>query len=167
MKKLAKEKTGVTKRQRFSPGWVIEIPIKGEYYCYAQMLPGGFLDFFDYRSFGKRIENLNILKEVPILFTTAVFRDVTASGEWPKIGKIDFREGRFPLKDFYIYHDYIDDPEFQFELYHPDTGAITRSTKEECRGLESASVWEKWAIEDRLDDYYNNRPCIWMKYKPF
>ena len=45
----------------------------------------------------------------------------------------------------YIYHKF---DKSQFELYNTNTGEITPSTKEECRGLERCAVWDKHHVED-------------------
>lgn len=77
-----------------------------------------------------------------------------------KVGKLPLREELQILPMQYIYHG---SSKVQFELYNTNTGEITPSTKEECRGLESCAVWDMHHVEDRLRDHYNGVPCIWLK----
>jgi hypothetical protein len=51
----------------------------------------------------------------------------------------------------------------RFEFYDPNTGESRPATKEKIKGLERASVWEANHIEDRIRDYYNGVPCVWLK----
>ena len=48
--------------------------------------------------------------------------------------------------------------ETQFELYNPNTGEVTKATREECEGLETCAVWEAYHVESRLRDHYNGVP---------
>lgn len=41
-----------------------------------------------------------------------------------------------------------------FSLYNPNSGEITKATKEECYGLERASVWEGIERVDRIKTRY-------------
>ena len=50
-----------------------------------------------------------------------------------------------------------------FELYNPNTGEIVPITKNEIIGLERAAVWDKNHVEDRVRDFYNNVPCVWLE----
>ena len=50
-----------------------------------------------------------------------------------------------------------------FELYNPNTGEITKATREQCEGLECAAVWEAEHVEDRLRDYFDGKPNTWVE----
>lgn len=150
------------KRQKETIGSIVEINVYGVYglyYCYAQILAHGNLAFFDYRSKG-HIETLSILNNCNLLFIICVYKDIITQGYWLKVGKLPIREELQVAPMQYIYHKF---DKLQFELYDPNTGEIRPSTKEECRGLERCAVWDKHHVEDRLRDYYNGVPCIWLK----
>ncbi|WP_370789238.1 MULTISPECIES: hypothetical protein [Bacteroides] len=53
--------------------------------------------------------------------------------------------------------------ETQFELYNPNTGEVTKATREECEGLETCAVWEAHAVEERIIDHYNGVPIFWVE----
>jgi hypothetical protein len=147
------------KKQRIIVGSILEIYIENEYFVYAQILENGYV-FFDYQ-FKDKLINLEILIEKPILFIIAIYRDVITQGHWLKIGKLPIRIDLYelPMK-------FIQDAQNHnsFEIYNPNTGEIIPAKKEEIIGLERAAVWDKHHIEDRIRDYYNRVPCIWLKY---
>ncbi|OJV71174.1 MAG: hypothetical protein BGO42_04950 [Flavobacterium sp. 40-81] len=80
-------------------------------------------------------------------------------GRWLKVGKLNIREEirKQPMK---FIQDALN-PE-NFELYDPNTGEITPTTKKHIKGLERAAVWEAHHVEDRIRDYYNGVPCVWL-----
>ena len=147
-------------KQRIIPGAILEINVCGMYYCYAQIMNNKeSYAFFDLKS-KIRLTDLTILQCSPILFIIGVYDNVVTQGQWLKVGKLPIREELQVLPKEFIYHKF---DKLQFELYDPNTGEDRPSTKEECRGLERCAVWDKHHVEDRLRDYYNGVPCIWLK----
>ena len=146
-------------RQRRVVGAVMEINIDDEYYVYAQSYPHSQEVVFDYRS-SEPLEDLSVLLSAKQLFRVAVYRRVIGSGYWKKVGKLPLREDLLPIQMEYVYHKYDD---IQFEIYNPATGKMTPATKEECRGLEPAAVWDYMHVKQRIKDYYNGLPCSVLK----
>lgn len=146
------------KRQRIVIGSIVEIPIDGNYFVYAQILYDGGYAFFDYRS-SESISDLSVLEHTSVLFIVAVYDYVIHKNIWRIVGKLPVREKLRAQPMEYIY-DRITD---RFSLYNPNTGKIIPTTKDKARGLERAAVWGDNHIEDRIRDYYNNVPCIWLK----
>lgn len=147
------------KRQRITKGSILEIPIDGKYYVYAQILEKSSYVFFDFIS-KEQITDFDILNEKPILFIISVYDQVVTKGEWLKVGKINIRKELEVLPMFFI-QDNLNPT--HLELYNPNTGEIVATTKKEIIGLERASVWDKNHIEDRIRDFYNKVPCIWLE----
>lgn len=147
-----------SKRQKNTVGSIVEISIEGNYYVYAQILPWGLFAFFDYRS-KVPIKDFSCLLDAPVLFRLCIYRYVVAKGLWKKVGKLPIRLDINTSKYEYIY----DDLSKEFSKYNYVTGEITPSTKEEVRGLECAAVWGENHVEDRIRDYYNQVPCIWLQ----
>ena len=50
-----------------------------------------------------------------------------------------------------------------YQLYDPNTGQISKASKEECIGLERAAVWEAEHVEDRLRDFYSGVQNKWVE----
>ena len=132
----------------------MKINLKNGYYNYAQLLENG-IAFFDIYTKDPELEDLSILLKKTILFIVSVYRDVISTGLWLKIGKLPIREDLKTLPMQCI-QDALD--ETQFELYNPNTGEMTKATREECEGLETCAVWEAYHVESRLRDHYNGVP---------
>jgi hypothetical protein len=146
-------------KQRITEGAILEIQIENKYY-YAQILLGGLgYVFFDFQG-QEKLKDFEILKGTSVLFILTVYNDVVTSGRWLKAGKMEIREDLKiqPMK-------FIQDPiDFnRFELYNPSTGEISKATKQECEGLECASVWAANHVEDRIRDYYLGVQNIWYE----
>ena len=146
------------KRQKITIGSVFEVPINGEYYVYGQILPNGGYVFFDYKS-KMPIRNISTLTSAPILFVVGVYDYVITRNIWHKVGKLPIRKELETQPMQYIY----DSKTGKFSLYDNNTGTITPSSKDAVRGLECAAVWGENHIIDRIRDYYNHIPCIWLK----
>ena len=132
----------------------MKINLKNGYYNYAQIVENG-IAFFDIYTKDPELEDLSILLEKPVLFILEVYRDVISTGLWLKVGKLPIREDLKTLPMQCI-QDALD--ETQFELYNPNTGEVTKATREECEGLETCAVWEAYHVESRLRDHYNGVP---------
>ena len=147
------------KRQRRTPGSIVKIDLKNGYYNYAQLLENG-VAFFDIYTKNSELEDLSILLKKPVLFIVEVYNDVISTGLWLKVGKLPIREDLkiLPMK---CMQDALD--ETRFELYNPNTGEVTKATKEECEGLEVSAVWEAHAVEERIRDHYNGVPNFWVE----
>ena len=50
----------------------------------------------------------------------------------------------------------------KYTIYHGSE--IRSATKEECIGLEPMATWNYDNIEERLNDYYANRPNEFVEY---
>ena len=132
----------------------MKIDLKNGYYNYAQIVENG-IAFFDIYTKDPELEDLSILLEKPVLFILEVYRDVISTGLWLKVGKLPIREDLKTLPMQCI-QDALN--ETQFELYNPNTGEVTKATREECEGLETCAVWEAYHVESRLRDHYNGVP---------
>ena len=146
------------KRQKITIGSVLEIPIDGKYYVYAQILPHSECVFFNFKSKSPLVD-YRVLNDTPILFVLGVYNYVITKGLWKKVGKLPIREELNTLPLAYMYDRFTN----KFCLYNNNTGEITPSTKEAVRGLERAAVWGENHVVDRIRDYYNGVPCIWLK----
>lgn len=146
------------KRQKRTTGSIVEIDLKDGNCCYAQILDEGLV-FFDLRTKG-RLSEFEVLSDCPVLFFLSVYRDVISQGKWLKVGKLPLRK-EFEVLPMQFIQDNLN-PD-RFELYNPNTGEITKTTKDKVIGLERAAVWEANHVEDRLRDHYDDQPNIWLE----
>jgi Immunity protein 26 len=141
------------KRQQITEGSILEINIENQYYVYAQILGKAGYAIFDYKV-SEKLMNFDILQNCSILFIISVYNDVINQGHWLKVGKLPKRED-LKVQPMQFIQDSID--KSKFRLYNPNTGEMTKATKEECKGLEVAAVYEAHHIEERIGDYYAGR----------
>ena len=146
-------------RQMITKGAILEIHIDNKYYCYAQILEEGGYAFFDFRS-NIKILDFTILLNVPILFILGVYSNVITQGHWLKVGKLEIRKD-LKMQPMQFIRDSLNPGNFKF--YNPNTGEITPATKEECKDLECAAVWDDEHVESRIKDYYNGVPNVWVE----
>lgn len=158
MKKQGKENSeNKPIRQRRTIGAIMAIPVDG-YYVYMQSLDFGREVVFDYRS-DTILTDLSPLLKAKEMFRVCVYAYPISNGTWRKIGKLPIREDLTSTPMQFIYHAYNG----KFELYNPETGNMTPSTKEQCKGLEPAAIWGQEHVEQRVRDYYNGKPCSILK----
>ncbi|MCK0115021.1 Imm26 family immunity protein [Gelidibacter sp. F63206] len=146
------------KKQIRTIGAIVEIDLKNGDYCYAQILNDG-LAFYDLKV-KEKLSDFDVLLECPVLFFLSVYRDAISQGRWLKVGKLTIRK-EFEVLPMKFIQDGLN-PNI-FELYNPNTGDITRTTKDKITGLERAAVWEANHVEDRLRDYYDGKPNVWLE----
>ncbi len=147
------------KRQQRTVGSILEINIENKYFIYAQILEEAGYAFFDYRTV-ERLTECTILLTKPVLFILNVYKYVVTKGHWLKVGNLEVREDLKEQPMQFIQDTLHPD---RFEFYNPNTGESSPATKQQIKGLERASVWGAEHVEDRIRDFYNGKPCIWLK----
>jgi len=130
-------------------GDIVKIPLGDGTHTYARVLRDASFAIYDSRV----TEEVPIEKVInrPVLFFVAVMDHAVKKGRWPIVG-------HFPLKDqLQPPPMFIQEPlsKNTFSVY--ENGHIRPATREECIGLERASVWEPEHVEDRLRDHYAGR----------
>ena len=145
-------------KQRRTKGSIIEIKLNNGVFAYAQDVDADIL-FFDFFS-DSPLNDFSILCNKKPLFFLGVYNDVVTSGKWKKVGKLPIKQ-EYQLTPFKFIQDSLNPN--NFELYNPNTGEITKATREQCVGLECAAVWEAEHVEDRLRDYFDGKPNKWVE----
>ncbi len=149
----------MTKKQRITIGSILKISIDNDYYVYAQILGKAGYAFFDFKT-KVALKDFSVLLNKPVLFITSVYDDVITNSHWKMVASIEIRED-LKIQPMQFIQDELNPN--SFEIYDPNSGEITPASKEQVKGLERASVWEASHIEDRIRDYYNGNPCIWLE----
>ena len=135
------------KRQRRRARDVVRIDLGAGFHTYARVLPGASFAFYDCRLVGEA--PLPEILVSRILFRIAVMNHAVKTGRWPVIGHEPLKGAMLILPPKFS-QDPID--KTIFSIY--ENGVITPATREQCRGLERASVWEPEHVEDRLRAHY-------------
>ncbi len=140
-----------TKRQRWTLGAVVRIPLGEEQFGYAQML-----DEPEYAFFAVRDPAVLAAQAAasPVLFRLWVMRRAHSSGRWAKIGTapISMELSHHSLR---FNQDPLD-PEIIVLGYDGVSGDSVSA--EACQGYERAAVWEPEHVEERLRDHRSGRP---------
>ncbi len=145
-------------KQRRVKGSILEIKLGNGKYCYAQDLDVDIM-FIDI-CLDTPLEQLDILTSKEPLFFVGVYNDVITQGRWNKVGKLPIKS-EYQIVPMKFIQDALDPN--SFELYNPNTGEITKSTRGECEGLERAAVWEGSHVEDRLKDHFDGISNVWVE----
>jgi hypothetical protein len=135
------------KRQRRRAGDVVRIDLGAGFHTYARVLRDASFAFYDCRLVGEA--SLPEILASQILFRIAVMNHAVKTGRWPVIGHEPLKGGMLIAPPIFI-QDPID--KTIFSIY--EDGVTPATTKEQCRGLERASVWEPEHVEDRLRAHY-------------
>lgn len=140
------------KRVKYSPGSIVKIPLKSGNHTYGRVLLEGFLEVFDAKS-GDDVQDFNQVVLRPKLFTVSLYDSVFKKAAWVKAGfvELDEESRKLPLRFMQNIVDPSDCTIVDF------WGNDTPATIDECRGLESYTVWGANAVEERLNAYYEGR----------
>jgi hypothetical protein len=141
------------KRQLRTVGAIVRIELGNGNHSYARILDKAFFAFYDLKV-NHEITDLEHIISRPILFIIAAYDDIITKGRWIKIGAITLEENLHTLPMQFI-KDAIDPTKFR--LHNPNTGDMISATKDDCKGLELAAVWEAEEIEERLNDHFEGR----------
>jgi len=143
-------------KQRRVIGAVLKVPLDGRSHAYAWTLPEVDFAFFDLRA-GSDVAIGEIIR-LPIAFRVGVHNSAWARGRWLRVGKSEPpAEVLAPIPTF------IQDPfNGRFSIYL--LGDIRPATREECIGLERASVWDPEYVEERLRDHFNGSTDKWSEW---
>ena len=79
------------------------------------------------------------------MFTVGIYKDVLASGKWPVVGHADPNNPEDDWPPAYCVRDKITG---RTSLYQK--GVMRPASEEECKGLETAAVWDAHHIVERI-----------------
>ena len=143
------------KRQRWTRGAVVAVPLGDGSHTYAQMLDDPEYAFFDCLSRDDLTAAAAI--ERPVLFRLWVMRSAHSTGRWSKVGAATVSAAlQVPVRRYN--QDALRPQDIRLTLDGCD-GLL--GSPADCDGLECAAVWNAEHIEDRLRSHYAGVPCKW------
>jgi immunity protein 26 of polymorphic toxin system len=140
-------------------GAFIEIGLPNGQFTYGRILPKASFAFYNIYS-DKKVEDVKELVGLDVLFITAVYKAAISTDRWKIIGFSKLKPELSFLQPKFIQDE--SNPE-KFKIYDPNTGDMKFCKKEECVGLERATVWEPEHIEERIVDHFEKRPNALME----
>ena len=134
--------------KRVKLGNIYEIPLPNGFNAYGRLYEDSTLGI--YKEQCKDISQLSL--DGDYAFFVAVYLHTMRDGEWKVAGYKPFAEGEDEWPPTRFIKTAI---EGHYSLYIK--GEIIPATKEECKGLEAAAVWDRNHVVDRLmgDDKWN------------
>ncbi len=146
------------KKQKFIPGAIVRIEIDGLYHVYGRLLKKPYIEFYDSRSNEDQIDLEEVVKK-PVLFTLCVYDDAVTKGRWKIVGKalVKSDDMKIPLM-------FMQKPIPPYDCSVIDAfGNKTKSSIDQCRGLERVAAWEPEHVEERLRDFYLGNSNRWVE----
>ncbi|SEN74205.1 Immunity protein 26 [bacterium A37T11] len=140
-------------------GKFFEISLPNGKFAYGRILRNSACAFYNIYS-EHRITDIYLISKAEVIFIVTVHKSAFGKNKWKKIGYLDLDRNLSVLPLEFIEDGLIPG---NFEIYNPNNGEITPTTKDKCIGLERAAVWEPGHIEDRLIDYFEGRPNKWVE----
>lgn len=145
------------KRQRWTSGAIVLIPLGDGSHGYGQMLVDPEYAFFDVRTTDE-IAPEEVVRH-PVLFRLWVMRSAHSQGRWVKVGNAAMSESlKKPVRRFN--QDALK-PEIIRLTYDGFDGPL--GTIEDCEDLECAAIWDPEHVEDRLRDHFAGIPNKWVE----
>lgn len=143
------------KRQRWTRGAVVTVPLGDGLHTYAQMLDEPEYAFFDCRT--RDDLSATVAASRPVLFRLWVTASAHTRGRWPKIGTAPVA-GALQSPVLRFNQDPLRPQDIRL-TYDGFTGRL--GSVAECEGLERAAVWSPEHVEDRLRSHYAGVVCQW------
>ena len=132
-------------------GTFLRIPLEDGSFGYGRALTDPYTAFYNYRT-TEPSSDLDEIARQPVLFKQAV-RLFDTDG-WTILG-VRPLEGDVARPVVQFMQDLGN---FRDCTIFDNTGMERSATPEECVGIERASVWDAWHIEERLLDTFMGRP---------
>ena len=140
-------------------GDIVRVPLKDGRYSFARVLPGALFAFY---SGVDRSQNApppaDIVKR-PIAFIINVMAHAITEGRWVTVTNIPLADAMRRSPEFFK-----QDPlTGRLEKTRTGGGDEVPATREECRSLERAAVWEPEHVEERILDEFEGRTNRWVE----
>jgi hypothetical protein len=147
------------RRQKWTAGAVVVIPLGEGRVGFGQMLDEPEYAFFDTRSSAGSLPALDQLVAQPVLVRLWVMRSAHSKGRWLKIGQAPIAA---PLARKVL--------RFKQDPLEPSSIVLTYDgvsgkpvDAKACREIERAAVWDPQHVEDRLRDHFAGRVNKWVE----
>jgi hypothetical protein len=137
-------------------GNVVAIPLGDGTFSFGRILNSPLVAFYDLRR--SEIPELEEILRSPIAFSVWVMKYAVTDGDWPVIGNAPLEEELLE-EPLFFKKDIISGV---LSIYQ-DNDDFIPATKEQCKVLERAAVWDRCHIVDRLNDHFAGRPNQWVE----
>lgn len=136
-------------------GDVVKIPLEDGSSCFGRVLDEPLVAFYDIKT--DLQPSIDEIVRLPVLFKVWVMNHAITSGRWEVIGHHDVDNALMEPVRFFK-----QDPITKEVCIYLNSEEIA-ATREQCKDLERAAVWNPEHIEDRLRDHYLGVPNKWVE----
>lgn len=126
---------------------------------FVRVLPNLQIAVYDIRIPSGDAVPLEQVYRAPVLWKMTVARSALTSGRWPTVDVRALEPSLACATEYYIKDAFTG----KFQIYRSSDGSIRPSTRDECRSLEAAAVWEAGHVLDRIRDHYLGVPNAWAE----
>lgn len=145
------------RRRRRLLGDVIAIALGDGTSSYGRVLQEPLIAFYDLRS--EEILPFEGVLSSPIAFVLFVMNYPITHGIWPVLGSAPLA-GSLLDEPLFFERDSISGA---LTIYRNSTGEDIPATREQCKNLECAAVWDPSHMVSRLQDHFAGRPNKWVE----
>lgn len=139
--------------KRIKEGALLRINLNDGTDAFARVLPNAQVAFYAFKCGHEEEVDYSKVYESEILFITAVMKYAFKREGWPLVDERPLDSELSKPRNYFM----KDGLNGRYSIYRSSDGVIRNSSKEECRELEEAAVWDPEHIEERLRDHFNRR----------
>ncbi len=143
------------KNIKYRIGDIIKITLEDGSLCFGRILEEPLIAFYEVKT--DVLLPIDEIIRSPVLFKLWVMNYAITSGRWEIIGN---REIDNNLKEPVSF--FKQDPISNEICLYLNSEEIP-TTREQCKGLDRAAVWNPEHVEDRLRDHYSGVPNQWVE----
>jgi hypothetical protein len=151
------------KRKKTDAGTFFKVPFNGDKVAYARLLNTALFSFFNIDGQGKTNEEIiQLISNASPIFSIYVFNDVFYKSNWEILGHKPLKEDTLINVPFFFTQDLADPKKCWLANTVPGFNKLV--TPQECINLEPSMVWSFQLVEQRLKDYFENKPNKIVEY---
>jgi len=136
-------------------GDIVKVDLGNQSFCFGRVLDEPLLAFYDLKT--DKVMEIDDITRRPLLFKIWVMNHAITSGRWEVIGHREL-EGFLTEPTIFFKQDMMSK---ELSLYV--AGEEHPATRQQCKGLERAAVWDPEHVEDRLRDHYLGVSNKWVE----
>lgn len=141
----------------------MKVPLDARTVAYGLVLKEPLIAFFDRKFDESDIPRAESLLGLPIAFRLMVMNHAITQGRWPVVARIPIPDDLQTPPPFCKQDEITGKLSIYHEIEHLAPHYERDATLTECRGLETAAVWDPEHVEDRIRDHFAGRPNIWVE----
>jgi len=144
-------------------GTFFKIPLEINKNAYARLINAGLFSFYKIDEEGRTNEEImQLLSSAFSIFSIYVHKDVFSKSNWQVLGYKPLEEHILNNMPVFFRQDIVDKTKCWIVSTVP--GYKKAVTPQECINLEISAVWDFQTVEERLRDYFENKPNKWVEF---